>query len=301
MLISRCDAHSRYAKGCPGCQARAANYRRVRVAGLADGTWESGKVVGEELERVRQHVRALTAVVGVGGRRVALVAGVSHHSVDVLKVDGAVGMHRPVAEALLGVTVRACLALIDRPTIPVDPTGTARRLRALAVDGWGGSEIAGLLGLQPTSVRRHRAGTRVQITWGLHERYRLLYEKIQSLADPRGSSDRTRLRAARMGYLGPERWADEDIDDPNAEPLPPPPDTDDWVEVSQLIDGALRDPRPGKAAAYPRPVQREIARQATQRLGWSYERVGELLGRTGSTVEYLLIGRKDRPHTRGGR
>jgi hypothetical protein len=302
MPISRCDAHTRYTRGCPDCRVRAVNYRRVRLAGLADGTWESGKVVGDELEQVRQHVRALTAVIGVGGRRVARVAGVSHHAVDVLLVDGAVGMSRPVAEALLGVTVQACLALIDRPTIPVDPTGTMRRLQALAVDGWSGGELADLLSLQPASVRRHRAGSRSQITWGLRERYRLMYDKIQSLADPRGSSEQTRQRAAAFGWLGPERWADEDIDDPTAQPLPPPPDTDDWVEVSALIEDALRDPRPGKAADYPRPIQREIARQASQRLGWSYPRIAELLGKGSTTlIDYLLHGRKDRREGRRGK
>ncbi len=295
MLVSRCDAHPRYTRGCLDCRVRAAHYRRVRVAGLAAGTWDSGKVVGQELEQVRQHVRALVGVVGVGGRRVARVAGVSHHSVDALTVDGAVAMYRPVAEALLGVTVRACLALIDSPRIPVDPTGTMRRLQALAVDGWGADEIAGLLGVQPSSVRRHRAGTRVQILWGLREQYRLLYEKIQSLADPSGSSKWTRDFAAKSGFLGPERWADGEIDDPGALPLPPPPDTEDWALTTRLIEDALRDPRPGKAADYPRDLQREIARRASRQLGWSYSRIAELLGKNSiNAVDYLLHGRRDR-------
>lgn len=303
MLISRCDRHSRYTQGCPPCQVRARDYRRARVAGLAAGTWESGKVVGLELERVRQHVRMLTAIRGVSGRRVALVAGVSHYAVDVLLVDGARGMFRPVAEALLGVTARACIGRIDRPTIPVDVIGTARRLQALAVDGWSAETIAGLMGLYASTVRRHRqaGGPHTQIVWALHERYRELYEKIQSLADPRGTSESTGKYAARVGYLAPERWADGDIDDPHAEPLPPPPDTDDWAQVSRQIEDALRDPRPGKAADYPRPVQREIARQAHDRLGWSYPRIAELLGKNNdNAIDYLLHGRKDRREARKG-
>jgi hypothetical protein len=204
-------------------------------------------------------------------------------------------------EALLGVTAQACLALIDRSTTPVDPTGTARRLQALAVDGWSAQMLSPLVGLDCSTIRCHRSRGFAEITVATRERYRDLYDKIQSQADPRGGSWRARRNAEEQGWLGPERWADEEIDDPDAQPLPAPPgDSDDWVAVSNMIDGALRDPRPGKAADYPRPVQREIARQAVNRLGWSLDRVGELFGKTGSTVEFLLNGRADRPWTRPG-
>ena len=81
-------------------------------------------------------------------------------------------------------------------------------------------------------------------------------------------------------------------------PLPPLPDTDDHVETTRLIEDAVRQPFPGKAKDYPVAVRREIARHAHSRLGWPIDRIAELLGRTSSTVEYLLNGRKDRPRSR---
>lgn len=294
-----CYTHKDYQRGCTDCQEHSRRHQAARRSGVAAGTWDSGLVEGDELERVREHVRGLLEVPGVTGERINLVAGVSHHSVNML-LNGRRRLSRPVAEALLGVGAAACLALIG-PTTPVPLTGTVRRLRALAVDGWSTEEISGLVGFHVDVVRRHRfARKTTMLTFAAHEKYRLLYEKIQSLADPRGSSAITARRAQAAGWLGPERWADEDIDDPDAESLPPPPDSDDWVAVSNLVDGALRDPRPGKAADYPRPVQREIARQAYYRLGWSLTRIGELLGKTKSTVEFLLHGRRDRPSTLRG-
>jgi hypothetical protein len=267
---------------------------------VADGTWEGGLIDDGELERVRAHVAKLVSVGGVTTMRVVEVAGISHHALDGIRVGHPKRMTRVVASALLGVTTRACLALITRDTTPVDITGSRRRLRALAVDGWSTERISALTGMALSLVRRHRNGRECrEITLGNHERYRLFYEKVQAQADPSGGSAGARDAATAAGWLGPERWADEDIDNPSAEPLPPPPeDSDDWVAVSNLVDGALRDPRPGKAAGYPRPVQREIARQAIKRLGWSYERVAELLGKSTNAVDYMLHGRNDRPWTR---
>jgi hypothetical protein len=174
-----------------------------------------------------------------------------------------------------------------------------RRLQALAVDGWGTRALSGLVGLDPSTIRTHRGGRFPEVTVATRERYRELYDKIQSQADPRGDSPRASQNAERQGWLGPERWADGDIDNPGAQPLPPVPETDDWAEVSRMIEGALRDPRPGKAADYPRSVQREIARQASARLGWSYSRIAELLGKNSdNAIDYLLNGRKDRREAR---
>jgi hypothetical protein len=179
-------------------------------------------------------------------------------------------------DALMGVTAHACLALIHSSTALVDPVGTARRLRALAVDGWSAQMLSPLVGRDEGTIRDHRAGDFAEITVRIRERYRELYEKIQSQADPSGGSWRARENAEKRCWLGPERWADEDIDDPDAQPLPPEPETDDWAEVSRMVEGALRDPRPGKAADYPRSVQREIAdmRSPARMASCSIERQG---------------------------
>lgn len=297
-----CYGHKDYVAGCPECRARSSRRRRAVRAAVAAGTWDSAHLTADELEQVRQHVRGLLGVPGVTGERINTVAGVGPHSISRL-VGSRRRTGRTVAEALLGVTAAACLALPVEPTSWVPLAGASRRLRALAVDGWSTEEIAGLTGINVSMVRRHRLAAGCSLlTFVLHEKYRLLYDKIQSLTDPRGSSAATGRQAQARGWLGPERWADEDLDIPDALPLPPAPDTDDWVAVTALIDDALRDPRPGKAAGYPRDIQREIARQASGRLGWSYTRIAELLGKSGeSTVEYLLHGRKDRPSSRGGK
>lgn len=299
-MLSRCGAHRRYTRGCPPCQVASRDYRRARVAGLVDGTWEPQAPTPQLRERGREHLRSLLAVKGVTLKRISVVAGVNLSTIGRVVSDMPRGGMSVVSiEALLGVTAQACLALIDRSTTPVDPTGTARRLQALAVDGWSAQMLSPLIGLDCSTIRYHRSRGFAEITVGVRERYRDLYDKIQSQADPRGGSWRARRNAEEHGWLGPERWADEEIDDPDAQPLPAPPDdSDDWVAVSNMVDGALRDPRPGKAADYPRSVQREIARQAFHRLGWSLARIGELFGKTSSTVEFLLNGRADRPRTR---
>jgi len=299
-----CYGHTDYTAGCPECRDRSRRHQQTRRAAVAAGVWDCAVLGDDELGPVLRHVRGLLEVPGVTGDRINTVAGVGRHSISRLLAGRR--LSRPVAGALLGVTAAACLALPASPTSWVPLVGTSRRLRALAVDGWSTEEIAALTGVNVSMIRRHRLAVGCSLlVFALHEKYRLLYDKIQSLADPRGPSDATARQSLARGWLGPERWADEDIDDPDVQPLPPPPDTDDWVEVSQLVDGALRDPRPGKAADYPRPVQREIARQASIRLGWSYIRIAELLGKGGpggsggaSAIEYLLYGRKDRPHTR---
>jgi DNA-binding Xre family transcriptional regulator len=184
----------------------------------------------------------------------------------------------------------------------VNYIGAARRLRALAADNWSTRELSELSGMCRSDLTRWRYGEFPQITLKNHERIKELYEKIQGLADPRGHGRGTATHARRLGYLPSECWNDDEIDDPDAVPLPMPPDTDDHIAVTNMIEDALMWPSPGKAAGYDRSVKREIARHAVNRLGWSYERVAELLGfKSANSVEYMLIGRKDRPRTRGGR
>ncbi len=303
MARASCIQHPRYVAGCIPCRQHTSAYWRARHAGLAAGTWASALIDDEELDRLCRHIDELVAVGGVTRERIVRVAGVSRRVLAGVRVGSGRRVSRVSAEALLGVTVRACLALIDNPAALVDSVGTRRRLQALAVDGWTAARISELLCVPVNSVRWHRNPERLgDVTWSTRERYRLFYEKVQSLADPGGDSDGIRQFAAAAGWMGPERWADEDIDDPDAQPLPAPPDTDDWALTTRLISDALRDPRPGKAADYPRDVQREIARQANRRLGWSYPRIAELLGKNNdNAIDYLLNGRKDRREAQKGK
>lgn len=300
MGASCCHEHRRYTRGCPLCRERAREYRRVRMHSIGAGTWDRGWVSGPPLERMRAHVLQLLAHPDVSLRMIAAAAGVGHTSTELLsrgQMERATGT---VVEALAGVTLAAVLRQITNPNQLVSAVGSARRLQALAVDDWGTEEIAGLVGVHATLVRRHRSGPPYRrISWGYRERYRELYDKIQSQANPRGPSPVAGRRAADRGWVGPERWADEDLDDPNAQPPPPPPDDDDWVAVTQQIEDALQDPRADKAANYTRAVKREIARHAVNRLGWPWERVAWLLGyKSASTAEYLVRGRPDRAPVR---
>jgi hypothetical protein len=301
-MRSTCPRHGRYTKGCPDCPAYSAAYRSARLKGVKDGTWQL-HLTGEQLAEVRQRVLSLLAVPGVSGPRIAAAVGISHHTVYRVASGRPTALDPEIGRALLAVTVGQCKARrVGGDGSRVDATGTARRLRALAADGWDSATLGGLCGVDGRHIGRWRAHYRPTVREAVHERIRELYEKIQSQADPRGPSEGAAIHARRLGYLPPERWADEDLDDPDAEPLPPVPDTEDHEAVTRQIEDALRDPRPGKAAGYPRPVKREIARHAHHRLGWPYQRIADLLGlRSTNAVEYLLHGRKDRPHTRKGK
>lgn len=299
MKASCCDDHSRYTRGCEPCQERSRAYRVRRYRALGTGRW-SRMVAGEELQRVRQHVQGLLAHTDVNMKLVAAASGVSDKTVETLVNGSSKSMTPANASALSGVTVRACLRRQADPNATVDVTGSVRRLQAMTVDNWSSTDIGELLGVNPSLVRHHRGGgARVRITVAHRDAYRELYDKIQSQADPTGPSPGAGMHARRLGYLPAECWPDELIDDPAASPLPLPPETEDWVAVSRQINGALEFPEAGKAADYDRPVKREIARRAVNRLGWSWERVAWLMGyKSAATAEYLVRGRPDRAPVR---
>lgn len=295
-----CPRHSRYDKTCDDCRIHARLYRRARLYGLRDGTWAGGLWTDARLIAVRAHVRALLARPGVCAPHIADAAGVHISVVYKLNREETRSIHPVYGEALLAVTEGECVRrqLRANPLAKVDGTGTRRRLQALAVDGWDAERLAVLCGIHPTEIRRHRRGDRGLIRAVHRDTIRDLYDKIQSQVDPQGDSDRARKHARVRGYLPPECWADGDIDDPQAEPLPPAPETEDWVAVTNQIEAVLRAPSPGAAADLPRHVKREVARQAWGRLGWTCERIAGVLGyKSAGSVEYLLYGRRDRPHT----
>lgn len=295
MKAGSCAEHPRYVAGCEGCKRRAREYARNRLWSVYGNTWD-GTVQGDELELVREHVRGLLVLPGVTVPTVATVAGLPSANLYRLMNSEVRFVQGVTAKSVSGVTAERVLAVAASR---VDSTGVARRLQALAAEQWDSVDLSPLCGAHRVTLGRWRLHRWPTIRMAQHRAVVDMYDKIQGMANPLGPSPRIAAHAEREGYLPPERWGD-DIDDPDAEPLPPPPDTDDHVEIAKMVDDALRHPTPGKAAGYDRSIKREIARQALgTQLGWSLERVAELLGyKSAHSVEYLLNGRKDRPHTR---
>lgn len=131
----------------------------------------------------------------------------------------------------------------------VDSTGTRRRLQALAVLSWPTRELAARLGVHPGQVRHWLCGTHPRVSVDTRSHVDALY---RALAYTIGPSARARDYAVRCGWVSPLRWADDTIDDPAAQPLPPdapepgfdPHDDEhpgyDAIAVELLIAGARR-------------------------------------------------------------
>jgi len=107
------------------------------------------------------------------------------------------------------------------PAAPDDTTlvaavGTVRRLRALVAMSHDQQTLASEVGCAYTYVSALTGGHRSQVTVALRESVRRAYERLSMV---HGSSERARLKAARLGWAPPLAWDDETIDDPQAVPL----------------------------------------------------------------------------------
>lgn len=297
-LRAVCDVHSRYSGDCDNCRMRARNYRRARLMGLRLGTWERG-LTGEGLQQMRQHVQSLVQTPGITVAKIAAAVPLAQATIRRLLNGQTAELRVDISAALGALTAEMLLRKPQPATDRVDITGTARRLQALTADGWDTETLGQMSGLGPTDLERWRRAVRPTITRQTHARVAQLYEQIQAMADPCGPSEGARIQGRRFGYLPPYRWEDARIDDPEAQPLPLLADQDDPVWVRRMIETVLARPEPGCAAVLPRGIQRQLAVRAIA-AGWTWVQVGAVLGKSHSAAEYLVAGRADRPHTRGG-
>jgi len=293
-LRAYCYPHDRYTQGCDDCRRYAREYKRQRQRGLILGSWDT-LVRGAELERVRLALAALLAHPGVTVPKIAIAMGATNAAVYRMAKGETTHLRPDFATAILALTPAEVVR--RNPPAMVDSTGAARRLQAMAVDQWSVQVLSPLCGLTVNSLTHHRYQRYPTISRRIHDAIAGVYEKIQGLADPLGPSIPTAIQARRMGYLGPERWDDETIDDPNAQPLPVAPDAPDPMELELWVQDALRLRAPRAGVCWPREVKRRFGWLAQQG-GWTLADIGAVLGLSTSGVEYLLNGRKDRPHTR---
>jgi hypothetical protein len=173
------------------------------------------------------HVRALMAA-GMGWKRVAAAAGLDNSLVYPLlygRPDRNGGAPRTKARRT---TVEAILA-VPMPTLDdladgrrVDPTGTARRVQALACIGWSVDRTAARAGIDRQAVDQALRGG--QVTVKTARAIRDCYDELWATPAPEGdqrqriAAARSRNRAARLGWSPPLAWDDEAIDDPAVTP-----------------------------------------------------------------------------------
>lgn len=189
---------------CNRCQrCRNRERRRLQRRMQKAGTWQPWH---PNPEQVREHINHLRDH-GVGLDAIAESAGIARISVQRITYGTYKYVTTETAEAILAVTPRAAKQ--------VNPTGTRRRLQALATLGYSYPYLSEKLGVNPRGVAAYAAPSKRWVMRDTAEKVRQLYDELSMKPGP----DQTAaLRAKNKGWAPPLAWDDDTIDDPNALP-----------------------------------------------------------------------------------
>ncbi|WP_333745550.1 hypothetical protein [Streptomyces sp. IBSBF 2950] len=196
-------------------RARRARHRR-RLIGY--GLWNPFMPA----EPVRAHLRTLAAL-GMPRKGVEEALGLNRNSLRHV----AAGTHgykpgekvtREIGEAVLGFWPK----LTDFPdSASIDPTGTVRRVEALAVVGWSRAVLAARLGRSYCSFKNSLKRDRISaaLAKGVASLYDEVWDQRPEDHGVRGwVADRVRRDAEAAGFHGPLAWDDDSLDNPAALP-----------------------------------------------------------------------------------
>lgn len=101
----------------------------------------------------------------------------------------------------------------------VDPTGTRRRMQALAASGWSAAQLAEHFGMTDSAVYFLKNKLSDRCLAQTADKVRRVYDELWHVTPTGNAVGRTQLWASRAGFVEPWRWEGVDIDDPAAEPL----------------------------------------------------------------------------------
>jgi hypothetical protein len=169
----------------------------------------------------------------------------------------------------------------------VDPTGTIRRLQALAALGWPQPELARLLGCHPRALGQ--LGRRSQMVHaGTARNVAVLYDELSMRIGP---SQRARNRASTLGYIPPLGWAEGTIDDPHARPAPAS-ERHAGRDVDPVVIQRIRDGEPPARVTW---AERHATVSAMTHSGNTAAAIAERIGITPRSVTRVRTH-----HTAGG-
>ena len=250
-------AYARHGCRCDIC--RVATAKRSKI-------WRLQRLRGVEhlvdAQPLRDHV-AMLMDAGMSFRAVSLAAGWSSRNALADAMTRKRVMPRTLAR-VLAVNPESD----NRRDAYVDGTGSARRLRALAVNGWSTRNLAARLGHKdPVTVQHIASGKTPTIRLRTKDAIRGLYEELWDKAGP---SERAASIAEAKGWLPPLAWDDDRIDDPGHEP--------EDVRRKALAGGGfgvtMEDIEEAREQGY------ETAQQVAWRLGVSQSLVAQILSRS---------------------
>lgn len=206
---------------CYTCGYANAVYYERRERAIAYGTWQPYV----DAEPVREHVRALQSC-DLGLRTIARAAGVDRKRLQAVlngrpeRGTPAQAKMRPeLAAAILA--VEPTLDILPAKTV-IDGAGTRRRLQALVALGWSQAKLAERIGWTPSNFTALIGDGRVIAASA--RLVRDLYNELWDQAPPEDShrdkiaASRARNLARARGWVPPQAWDDDAIDDPTAQP-----------------------------------------------------------------------------------
>ena len=216
------DENGQPGKGCRCgiCREADREYDTNRTRQIAYGRWQP--LVDAELVRAHVHMLARN---GVSYKRIAALSGVPAPTINGLLWSKNDRPGRKVraetAARILGVQMSP-----DHQSarMPIDATGTRRRLQALVAVGYSQRGLATLLRVKPATLKQWLTSDTVVATRA--KDVRVLYDKIWDVPPPRTThrekSAATRaLNFARLNnWPPPMAWDDDQIDDPASKSAP---------------------------------------------------------------------------------
>jgi hypothetical protein len=186
-------------------------------------------------------------------------------------------VRRETAELILGYWP----TLADFPDgARIDPTGTRRRVQALAVQGWPRHWMAGQIGMSESPFKK--ALHKERVTARVARAVAALYDEFWNRDPleyglPAKSVDRVKADAARAGWQGPLAWDDDTIDDPYALPA-----TDASEPVATEGGNVAARWLMGEAVILGRADRREVLRHLFE---WTNDTPEEIAARLDMTPE----------------
>ncbi|MEV6341229.1 hypothetical protein AB0M12_41730 [Nocardia vinacea] len=197
------------------------SYDRSRYRRQAYGRWPASKV---SADTARSHLQQLEAA-GVNRNQVAKLAGLGASTLSRIAHPDWQNIRPDVEAAILSIEIPERAADITAANALVPVTGARRRIQALIANGHQINHLAEQLGIDdgghPMSalIGRPDSDGRIgkYVTASREREVKQLFDRLQMTP---GSSEQARAYARERGWPLPLEWDEDDIDRPDAKPIP---------------------------------------------------------------------------------